>query len=161
MAASICVIGVALFIIQFYLGIGECLRLLQTIFEIGIEDLSFIQNYRINYLTLAVLTLVLAILVVSTDFLRSDARNSPYPICMFCMGSAPSLVVSVVVACLIIYNSMIFFLSNSLLCCCTLLCFCGVMCFLKFARLIFCTSTSTMSATQIIQRLNSQMLMVA
>lgn len=93
MACAVCMIGVALFIFQFYLGIGECLRLLTTIFTIANEDLTFVQDYRTNFLALATITLAFAILVVATDFLRTDARNSRYPICMFCLGSAPSLVV--------------------------------------------------------------------
>lgn len=93
LAALICLVGVCLFFSQFYRGIGLCIKLLQVIFLIKTEDTEFLEEYRVNYSVLATVTFAIAFMVVLTDYLHTDARYARNPICQFCEGPIPIVVV--------------------------------------------------------------------
>lgn len=93
LAAGLCVSGTLVYVLNFNPAISLCTLMLRETFEVRNEDLSHLYNYRTFSFGLAIFNMALAGLVVATDVLRTDAQTSKNPICIFCYGTLPCVMV--------------------------------------------------------------------
>lgn len=112
------VFGAVIFAAQFYRGMTTFLDAGQTFFRTTYFNTPALTNYRSQFLLLAALTIGSSILSVATGILRSDALNSPHPLCGSCKNWGASFLVSATIRdacvfvhlsmCLIFYSSFVF-----------------------------------------------------
>lgn len=91
-AALVCAVGVLIFMSEFYRGVTDCIKMLERLF--AVRDPYDLPVYRTQFCALSFTTICFAALTVASDYLRTDARYSRYPMCSFCNGSGPVLCVS-------------------------------------------------------------------
>lgn len=93
-AAAVCLVGIFLFFSQFYRGIGQCIALLKDIFRATDQEVNYLDEYRLTYSVLVVLTLFITFCVLLTSYLHSDARYEQDPMCPLCESKLPAIIVS-------------------------------------------------------------------
>lgn len=88
-----CVIGVAIFLANFNPGISIVIKMMQVVFLFKDADTDYLDDLRIWYAVLATVTLTVGALVVLTDYLHAESRFNRNPMCQFCAGVAPCVLV--------------------------------------------------------------------
>lgn len=94
-SALVCVIGAMIFVITYTRAVNLTVGELEHVFQITIEELDFLLNYRTQHITLAMIILFMAVVVVITDVVQSDARLMGYSAFLCC--KLQSIVIEVMI----------------------------------------------------------------
>lgn len=92
-AVVLCLCGVCLFLDKFNRGVGLNIEMLHTIFQFKESETEYLNDYRIWYSVLATVTLAIGFMVLLTDYLHTASRVDGNPVCQFCEGAAPCVLV--------------------------------------------------------------------
>lgn len=105
-SALVVVTGACMFCGYFFRAMYLCIEMLFIIFNIDQEHVGNLNAMRANYAILASLTVVLALVVVSTGYFRADARTARNPIFPIFENSFICFVVSIIRSRFLYFNQV-------------------------------------------------------